>query len=565
MRLRSRFLVFVALAAVVGFVAPTAAEAAKSQTPVSGGTLTFAEFSEPSGLDPIVSTGQGTTGAIEMTAVYDTIMRYDEKTKKYLPETAESLTSNADATEWTLKLKPGIKFTDGTDYNADAVIFGINRHRSGLPGAPACATVVACPKNTTSSNVAAGIIKDMVAVDPLTVKITLFQSWTGFPYVLASEPGMIPSPTALKKCDPAAPPKNCAFNLKPVGAGPFMVDSFKVHESITMLRNPNYYGGKVYLDGVTFETFNDSGAAKSFDALKTNQVQAAFLRAPDTVSAAHAAKFPGASTMEQAGNVFLINEGVTITCAGGQPAPLCTGKPDGPTTTSPPTKDPTVRAALVAATNPTVIYQRAYSSQGFPGTCMLQSDFPWYPKTSCPKYNPTQAKKLVAQAKTNGWDGKVRVLCNSSPVAVNVCLAVQAMWQAVGIDPVVDTSKDVTGQITQVVVAHDFDVTVWGLATSPDDGASMALRQNLLSTSQSNRVGFRSNDVDVALNQILAAKTDAEKKALYKTIMTNVYANNPILSFGKVEEYIAWGPKVHGIVQTNRGSVLLGKAWMSTA
>ena len=109
---------------------------------------------------------------------------------------------------------------------------------------------------------------------------------------------------------------------------------------------------------------------------------------------------------------------------------------------------------------------------------------------------------------------------------------------------------------------HDYDVTIWGLATSPDDGASMAFRQNLLSTSQSNRVGFSNNDVDVALNQILAAKTDAQRKSFYKTIMENIYADNPILSWGKVEEYIAWSPKVHGIVQTNRGSVLLGKAWM---
>jgi peptide/nickel transport system substrate-binding protein len=76
--------------------------------------LTFGEFSEPVGLDPIVSTGHGSTGAIETAAIYDTIVRYNPKTKKYENRTAESLTPNADLTQWVVKLRSGITFTDGT-------------------------------------------------------------------------------------------------------------------------------------------------------------------------------------------------------------------------------------------------------------------------------------------------------------------------------------------------------------------------------------------------------------------------------------------------------------------
>ena len=79
-------------------------------------------------------------------------MRYDVATKQYTPQTAESVTANADSTEWTIKIRPGIKFTDGTDYDADAVSFGILRHVSGLiPGIPACEELRACPRNSISS------------------------------------------------------------------------------------------------------------------------------------------------------------------------------------------------------------------------------------------------------------------------------------------------------------------------------------------------------------------------------------------------------------------------------
>src|SRR5205085_10920651 len=108
-------------------------------TPQSGGTLTIATYQETLGLDPIVSTGGGITGATEMAAIYDSVTRWNPTTNQYEPRTAESLMPNADFTEWTVKIRSGIKFTDGTDYDAEAVQFGVSRHLSGLiPSVPPC-------------------------------------------------------------------------------------------------------------------------------------------------------------------------------------------------------------------------------------------------------------------------------------------------------------------------------------------------------------------------------------------------------------------------------------------
>src|SRR5438128_2550878 len=98
--------------------AVTSLATATTKPPQTGGTLVFGEYSQPAGLDPIVPPGFGTTGGIEMAAIYDTLMRLNPETGKYEPRLAESLTNNADFTEWTFKIKPNIKFTDGTAYDA---------------------------------------------------------------------------------------------------------------------------------------------------------------------------------------------------------------------------------------------------------------------------------------------------------------------------------------------------------------------------------------------------------------------------------------------------------------
>jgi peptide/nickel transport system substrate-binding protein len=532
--------------------------------PVVGGTLTMGMYSETAGLDPIVSSGNGVTGYIEMASIYDTIVRYNPTTGKYENNFAESVTNNTDFTEWTVKLKPGIKFSDGTPYDAAAVVFGMNRHRSGVAGAPTCAELYACPRNGTSSTAYMGVVKSIDAVDPLTVKFTLNEGWSSFPYALSAEAAMIPSPTAMKKCDPTKDVRQCEFNLKPVGAGPFKIDSFKAKDSISVVRNPDYFGGQVYLDGITFvNSINDAGGPNTLAALNAGTVQMAFLRDPATVAAGHDKKYGGVSTMEQAGGIFLLNSGVSVNCAGGKPEPLCTGKADGPTQSNPPTKDPKVRQAIGAAIDPKVINDRGYDGKGLVGSELLQSDFRWSPGVAGPKYDPAKAKQLVTEAKAAGWDGKLRLLYNSSPTAQAIGLAAQTMLQAVGIDASLDVGKDTTAQINQVLVLRDYDVSGWGIAISPDDGALWGLTQNLLSTSGSNRVGYKNADVDKALKDLRVAKTDAEKKALYTIIAERVAADLPVLPFAKVEEYIAWTDKVHGVQQVNRSGVLFDKAWLS--
>src|SRR5687767_8664256 len=196
MRIRRRAR-FIALAVVVGLLATACGDdgdegsststtagsgastaPATTVAPKTGGSVTMGVYIEPSGLDPVVAQGGGTGGNHEMGAIYDTLMRIDPATKTFVPQLAESISSNADGSEFTLKLRPNVKFSDGSDYDADAVVFGLKRH---VQYGSAFAGQVAS-------------IKEYTVVDKLTVKFTLTSPWPNFPYVLSNAPGMIPSP-----------------------------------------------------------------------------------------------------------------------------------------------------------------------------------------------------------------------------------------------------------------------------------------------------------------------------------------------------------------------------------
>ena len=106
-----------------------------------------------------------------MAAVYDTLLRYD-------PQAGEVRASHRrvghcvsdDSLTWTIKIKPNIKFSDGTPYDAAAVAFGLNRHRSGQNGlnggiVPPCEELIACPRNAVSTGVYMDVVKEISVVD----------------------------------------------------------------------------------------------------------------------------------------------------------------------------------------------------------------------------------------------------------------------------------------------------------------------------------------------------------------------------------------------------------------
>jgi peptide/nickel transport system substrate-binding protein len=534
-----------------------ASAATTTLAPQKGGSITVGMFSETRGLDPTIGSGSGTAGGTEMIALYDTVVAWNPDTRKYDMRTAESLNSNADSSEWTLKLKSGIKFRDGTPYDADAVKYNWERYISTV--------------NTSTSRswlvYVMGDAKGITVVDPLTVKFTLKVPFAGFPALLSHTPGMILSPTKLKALgDPTAADykaKSDAFNLKPegAGAGPFEIVQWTKGESIVMKKSPTYYGGDVYLDEVKFVNLNSSD--KNVDALKTGTMNVGFLRSPQSVANATADKtLGGVNSYIQAGGMLLMNQGVKVTCKDGKPDPLCVGKPDGAISSAPNTADAKVRAAVAAAIDPAVINTRVSDGKGIPNNALFDKNFTLNPGVDGVKPDAAAAKKSLDEAKAAGASSKIRLACTNQPERVALAQTVDTQLKAAGFDTNIKADIDTATQITEITTKRDFDLGCWGLSMPNDDTAILALVQNFWSLSPTNRVGYSSAAWDAALNVALAAKDDAAKKAAYKTLAELWNKDVPSVIFETVIERVAYQNKVHGVAVTENTMFYLDKAWL---
>jgi peptide/nickel transport system substrate-binding protein len=534
----------------------TGAASTTTGAPQKGGSITVSMFSEPRGLDPASASGSGTAGGTELSHIYDTVVRWNPEKRSYDMRTAESVTGNATSSEWTIKLKPNIKFRDGTAYDAEALKFNFDRNMSTV--------------NTTTSrawlNYVVGDPKNVTVVDPLTVKVVLKVPFAGFPALLAHTPGQLVSPAKIKALgDPTAADykaKYDAFNLKPegAGAGPFEVASFIKGESLLLKKSPTYWGGEPYLDEIKFIVLSSD---KGVDGLKTGTVNVAFLRTAVSVDNSKSDKsLGGIDNIIQGGDMLLVNQGIKLTCAGGKPEPLCVGKPDGSITTTPATANAKVRQAVALAIDPAVINTRVNAGKGLPGTALFNKDFSLYPGVEGPKADPAAAKKALDEAKAAGFDGKIRILCTNQPERVTLAQTLETQLKAAGFDVTSRTDLDTAAQITEIVTKKDFDIACWGLSIPNDDTAALSLVQNFWSASPNNRVGYNSPEWDKGLDVLLGAKDETARKAAYKTMAELYNKDLPSLVFNAVIERIAFQGKIKGVYMNESSMFFLDKAWI---
>jgi peptide/nickel transport system substrate-binding protein len=505
-------------------------------------------YTETSGLDPVVPQGGGTSGNHEMSAIYGTLMRYNNDTRQYEPYMAESLTPNADSTEWTLKLRPDVKFSDGTPYNADAVVFGIKRHTqygSTLAG--------------QVSNIA-----EYTVVDPLTVKFKLKSPWPGFPYVLSNTPGMIPSMEAIKAACPdlTKPARECGFNNKPVGAGPFVLESFTPKDSIVMKRNPTYWAGPVPLDGLRFVALR--GGQLTYESVKSGDLQVGFLREPGTnATVQEEGKVNTYINVQGMGGIVLLNNG-KVTCKNGLPAAVCAGKPDGIVDLNKPTGDVRIRQAIAYATDPKALDQRQNEGKGHPGSEFFQEG-PLATSASA-QYDPAKAKALVEEVKKEkGWDGSISVTClQEQATGPTFVSTMEALLNSVGFKVTTDLRPS-TEYIQRVQLTRDYDVACWGFNLG-QDAPEAGLSRHVLSVAGGNAGGNAMNlnnpDIDAIIVRVREAKSDAEKKAALDDLTTIWKAQQPSVVYSNIDEMIASGKNVHGLRYNVATTVLFDQAWL---
>lgn len=191
--------------------------------------------------------------------MFDGLVRYDGDTLKIAPALATSWSTSEDGMTWTFHLRKGVKFQDGTDFNADAVIFSFERQMD--PKHPYYRnTFVRWPAKFSA-------VKQVVKVDDYTVKLVLSAPSPALLPNLARYVGYIVSPTAIKK-DPDG------FRKHPVGTGPFKFVRYVQDNFTELARNEDYWNGPAKVARLVVRTIPDNNVRLL--ALKNNEIQLAY-------------------------------------------------------------------------------------------------------------------------------------------------------------------------------------------------------------------------------------------------------------------------------------------------
>lgn len=237
-------------------------------------TLSVGVFQNPDSLDP------GQTGLVTVSqvlyAVFDTLMWKFPDDPTYHPGLAESYTVSPDAKTYTFKLRRGVKFHDGTPFNAAAVKATFDH--------------IVDPKTKSLSAIGAlGPYQETKVVDPYTVQVIFSAANAAFVNEMTQPTMAISSPAALTKY-------GTGYDIHPVGTGPFIFKQFVENDHVTVVRNPDYAwgpaplgSGPAKLDQIIFRILPDPSSQAN--ALTTNEIQIAQnLNPGDVTSAVSAGK-----------------------------------------------------------------------------------------------------------------------------------------------------------------------------------------------------------------------------------------------------------------------------------
>lgn len=174
---------------------------------------------------------------INMT-IYDPLVRMDNTTYEIQPCIAESWTVSDTGTEYTFKIKQGVKFSDGTDMQLSDVVFSLQRGIEMPMAVPSFARVTAVAAEGEDS-----------------VKVTLDGPYPEFLFAMSLPTAGILSEKAFSDMG------EDAFAKKPVTTGPYMVTDWKVGEKVMLEANPNYHMGAVPIKNVEYRVIADQNAA----------------------------------------------------------------------------------------------------------------------------------------------------------------------------------------------------------------------------------------------------------------------------------------------------------------
>ncbi len=495
---------------------PTLSSGAESEgTPKNGGTLHIAISSDADTM--LVTEMRAVNEHKYAMIVYEGLFVVDGEGKP-VPFLCESYEENLENLTYTLKLRQGVKFHDGSDFNAEVCAWNLEKYKA--EGVQADAFL----KNLDYVEV----------VDNYTVNLHLTQWDSLIPYSLMRQAGWMQSKIAYEE-------KGADYIREhPVGTGPFKFVSWERGASMKFERFDDYWQGTPYLDGISLDIYNTDLVAQA--ALENGDVHVIW---PTDYSIAD--YLANAGYVSTNSTVPEFNYSICFNCMD----------------ESSPVSDLRVRQAIAYAVDRDEVYMGVFNGHGVavtqygvPNGAFYDNDFEGYP------YNPEKAKELLADA---GYaDGlTLTIACQTLQTRVDTCTILKEQLAEVGITLEINTME-----------TADFSTAINGWT---DD---MLLHTNLMANGAASQINanFRQNltaalgitsllhpdDLEAAIAAAVAADSSVSDK-MWQNVQEMIFGDYCMLK-SLVTNYTVTvcSPKLHdaNISIDGAATSTLWKAWL---
>jgi ABC-type transport system substrate-binding protein len=496
--------------------APTSASAAASPTgqPVPGGTLTWAmPFGTNIDVMAVLQTGVNQFGLWAYDGLFD--WGPDQKVHPMLVKNEQL---SADGLTVTWQLQDGVKFHDGTPFNADAVKWNlerkINKKYSPFDLLP---------------------FKTVDVVNETTTRIKLDHPYAGLSAVLANRSFAMYSPTFVEKNG------DDAMKTQACGTGPYIVTDFRTNDSILMKKNPDYWQkGLPYFDNVVIKIVQDANTRATMLASGDADVATEIL-APDFQ---RFKTTPGIKVIEGLGSQQWY---ITMN------------------TQHPPLDDKRVRQAINYAVDKDGIVKAIYLGSAKPAQAMFATPgLDGFSSAGVYEYNPDKAKQLLDDA---GWklgsdgirekDGQKLapdIWCTKGATAgdYEITELVQGQLKDVGIGAKLTVLDNATFNPQVSVPPQDSKYDMVSLSFNDPSGgvdyvANMLYSSKAFPPRYYNRAYYSNPQVDQLIDQSNTAPDVATRDKLYAQIIQMVHDDAPLIQLVDLNQRIAMRDNIQGI------------------
>ncbi|MGM9926413.1 MAG: ABC transporter substrate-binding protein [Bacillus sp. (in: firmicutes)] len=487
------------------------------------GTLIFGRGGDSTSLDPAMTTEGEAFKVTEN--VLETLISFGKDNMDLEPGLATEWASSEDGLTYTLTLREGVKFHDGTDFNADAVVFNFERWKAGDK-----------EQFYYYNSQFGDLIKEVKVVDAKTVEITTTRPLAPFFKNLAMAPFAISSPAAIEKYGDK-------YSDNPVGTGPFVFKEWKRNDIITIEKNTDYWQeGLPKLDSIIFRVIPENSA-------RVNALMAGEVDLIDGVN------YSDAPSIESNGELQIIKR------------PSLNVAYLGLTATRGPLKEKLVRQALNHAVNKETLIEAFYSGSAEPAINPMPPVVEGYnPDVVDYEYDLEKAKALLAEAGyADGFEMELWAMPVARPYMPDgqkIAEALQADFEKIGVKTKIVTYEWATYLDKARLGEADSFLLGWtGDNGDADNFLYVLLDQD--SIGSNNYTYYENQDVHDLLIAAQSTVNQEERNKLYEEAQVLIKEDAPWIPLVHSQPLLAAGKSVTDFVPHPKGSDDLKEVYLS--